>query len=79
MCDVGFSIVIEENIRIDTFEIQFDWVTPSFHRVFGFYHHISHSSRELGGNHIEGIIVRIVSYGRCIYAGTDTGIFHFEL
>lgn len=79
MRDVCFTVVIKENIRIDTFEIQLDWVAPSFHGVFSLYNHVSHTSRELSSNHIEGIIIGIVANSGSIYTGTDTGIFYFEL
>jgi len=77
--DIPLSVIVEEKRWVNPVESQFYRVTPSFEGIFCLYHNIPKASRKLRGNHVKGIVVRIVQNLRCINSGADSAIVHNQL
>ena len=76
---VGFSVVVEEERRVNSVEFQLVNFTPALKRIFCFYHHVVDVAGKLRGNHVERFIISIVFDGRSVNSGTDACILHFQL
>src|SRR5690606_40625582 len=76
---ISFTIIIKEKRRINAIKVQFDRITPSFMRIFGFNYDVTHPTRKLSGNHIKGVIVLIVTNYRSINTHANSRIVHLKL
>ncbi len=79
MNHIAFPIFIKKEGGINSVKCQLDGVTPSFPGILGFHDHVPKAPRELGGDHIKGVVEGIVyDLGR-INAGADAAVVHLQL
>src|SRR5690606_35960797 len=74
---IGPSIVVKENRWIYAVEIQHYRITPALPGVFGLYDHISQTTPNMCGDHIEGVVMGIVCDSRSVDSLAYSDLFHF--
>src|SRR5690606_19122548 len=76
---IGLSIIVNEKGGIYSIEVQFYGIAPTLPRVFGLNDNVSKSTTNMGGDHIEGVVMGIVGDPRSVYTLADPDLLHLQL
>ena len=77
--NISLAILIEEERWVDALEIEFVRIAPALEWVLCLNDDVTETTRELGGNHVECLVVLVIDNLRSIDTCRNAAVMQFKL